>query len=272
MLELARKCVWWKSPSDAMQWPYRVIAQVMELGDFDDVQALAGSWRPIAARRLRNAQAGQFRPRSWAYWHFRLGLGSASADRSRAQHTLDPRIEAVIAEVIENWLPKQQALAAPMRDLTTEIEGRCRQANLKAPGRNTVCSTVGRVQGRGRGGVGRAGAIPARPGQLRGFPSTGDGPSRPYPGRRVRAGSALSQSGQAPVDLAGTLRMRWGRIVRTVLIYKGFRRTVHRSAGVSPAARRAADRGFQPQAAAARTPVLACELRAMDTARGRYRR
>jgi len=25
-----------------------------------------------------------------------------------------------------------------MRDLTTEIEGRCRQANLKAPGRNTV--------------------------------------------------------------------------------------------------------------------------------------
>ena len=69
-------------------------------------------------------------------------VASAVRQRERGpksgQHTLDPRIEAVITEVIENWLPKQQALAAPMRDLTTEIEGRCRQANLKARGRNTV--------------------------------------------------------------------------------------------------------------------------------------
>jgi hypothetical protein len=73
--ELARKYVWWKSPDEALRAPQRVIAQVMNVGDYDDVQMLAGQLGPDALREtLDHAEAGQFDKRSWTYWHYRLGL------------------------------------------------------------------------------------------------------------------------------------------------------------------------------------------------------
>ncbi len=72
---LASKYVWWKSPEEALGTPERVIAQVMNIGDYDDVQALAASVGDDALREvLIHAEAGQFNERSWAYWHYRLGL------------------------------------------------------------------------------------------------------------------------------------------------------------------------------------------------------
>lgn len=60
--------------------PERVAAQVMNIGDYDDVQALAtlvgDDYLPAV---LRLGEIGQFTSRSWAYWHYRLGL--ASPDR-----------------------------------------------------------------------------------------------------------------------------------------------------------------------------------------------
>ena len=38
---LAGKYVWWKTPDEAIAMPERVIAQVMNIGDYADVQALA---------------------------------------------------------------------------------------------------------------------------------------------------------------------------------------------------------------------------------------
>ncbi|EQD73566.1 hypothetical protein B1A_04882 [mine drainage metagenome] len=38
---LASKYVWWKTPEDAVSMPERVIAQVMNIGDYLDVQTLA---------------------------------------------------------------------------------------------------------------------------------------------------------------------------------------------------------------------------------------
>ena len=74
---LASKYIWWKTPDEAVAMPERVIAQVMNIGDYDDVQLLA---RQVSDTVLRNvlthAQAGQFGARSWAYWHYRLGLAS----------------------------------------------------------------------------------------------------------------------------------------------------------------------------------------------------
>lgn len=72
---LARKYVWWKSPEEAVSFPNRVIAHVMNIGDYDDMQSLAKSVGDSLLREaLQNAEAGQFNPRSWAYWHYRLGL------------------------------------------------------------------------------------------------------------------------------------------------------------------------------------------------------
>lgn len=77
---LARKYVWWKTPDEAVAMPERVIAQVMNIGDYADVQALAVTVGDAVLRDvLSHAEAGQFNARSWAYWHYRLGL--ATVDR-----------------------------------------------------------------------------------------------------------------------------------------------------------------------------------------------
>jgi len=55
--------------------PNRVIAQVMNIGDYTDVQELAYTLGDTVLQEvLTNARAGQFNERSWAYWHYRLGL------------------------------------------------------------------------------------------------------------------------------------------------------------------------------------------------------
>jgi len=74
---LASKYIWWKTPDEAADIPERVIAQVMNIGDYADVQLLAHEAGDDVLRAvIAHAQAGQFNPRSWAYWHYRLGLAS----------------------------------------------------------------------------------------------------------------------------------------------------------------------------------------------------
>ncbi len=71
----ATKYIWWKTPDEAIAMPERVIAQVMNIGDFDDIQALAAQVGDDALRDvLSHAESGQFDERSWAYWHYRLGM------------------------------------------------------------------------------------------------------------------------------------------------------------------------------------------------------
>lgn len=72
---LAGKYIWWKSPEEAVATPERVIAQVMNIGDYFDVQLLVSQVGDAVLREvLAHAEAGQFNERSWAYWHYRLGL------------------------------------------------------------------------------------------------------------------------------------------------------------------------------------------------------
>lgn len=74
---LAGKYIWWKTPEQAVAMPERVIARVMNMGDYADVQALAHQVGDDVLRDvLTHAQAGQFGECSWAYWNYRLGLAS----------------------------------------------------------------------------------------------------------------------------------------------------------------------------------------------------
>lgn len=67
----ARKYIWWMTPEEAVTTPERVVAQVMNIGDYDDVQALATLAGDDYLRAvLCRAEIGQFTPRSWAYWHY----------------------------------------------------------------------------------------------------------------------------------------------------------------------------------------------------------
>ena len=41
LAHLAQKYVWWTTPDVAVTMPERIVAHVMNIGDYDDVQALA---------------------------------------------------------------------------------------------------------------------------------------------------------------------------------------------------------------------------------------
>jgi hypothetical protein len=72
---LASKYIWWKPPDDAITMPERIVAQVMNIGDYSDVQNLAEQVGDDYLREvLTHAEIGQFNARSWTYWHYRLGL------------------------------------------------------------------------------------------------------------------------------------------------------------------------------------------------------
>jgi len=75
--ELARRYLWWLAPAQARARPDLAITQTMELGDFADQRRLeAALGRGRLALALRNAEAGRLSARSWAYWHYRLGLAA----------------------------------------------------------------------------------------------------------------------------------------------------------------------------------------------------
>jgi hypothetical protein len=78
----AAKYIWWKTPAEAVAMPERVIAQVMNIGDYFDVQQLANQVGDDVLRDvLGHAQAGQFDMRSWVYWHYRLGLDATGTEQ-----------------------------------------------------------------------------------------------------------------------------------------------------------------------------------------------
>ncbi|THJ22393.1 MAG: hypothetical protein CAF44_005440 [Nitrospira sp. CG24D] len=74
---LARKYIWWMKPDEAITMPERVVAHVMNIGDYNDVETLASLMGDDYLRTvLQRAEIGQFTPPSWAYWHYRLGLAA----------------------------------------------------------------------------------------------------------------------------------------------------------------------------------------------------
>jgi hypothetical protein len=75
LVPFARRYIWWQDPEQAVASPQRVVARVMNIGDYDDVQAVAKLVGDDYLREvLTHAEIGQFNARSWHYWHYRLGL------------------------------------------------------------------------------------------------------------------------------------------------------------------------------------------------------
>ena len=70
---LAKRYVWWLPPEEALEYPQRVIASVMDMGTFEDIHELVSLVGEESLRQtLKDAEAGQFRPRSWSYWQYIL--------------------------------------------------------------------------------------------------------------------------------------------------------------------------------------------------------
>jgi len=72
---MAKRYIWWQTPAESLRHPDRIIAQVMNLGTLEDADQLETLLAPSALIAvLHHATPGWFRPRSWSYWHYRLGL------------------------------------------------------------------------------------------------------------------------------------------------------------------------------------------------------
>jgi hypothetical protein len=72
---IAARYIWWESPEEALRRPVRVLAQVMDKGDFRDIVHLFSRLGPAPFREaIAVAEPGWFGPRAWHYWHYRLGI------------------------------------------------------------------------------------------------------------------------------------------------------------------------------------------------------
>ncbi|HET6628712.1 MAG TPA: hypothetical protein VFG91_02940 [Woeseiaceae bacterium] len=80
LLYFARKYIWWEPPEIAVQDRHRVIAQVMNLGTFEDARSLLRQAGEMELKQaLREARPGEFSARSWNYWHLILGVSPLQA-------------------------------------------------------------------------------------------------------------------------------------------------------------------------------------------------
>jgi hypothetical protein len=79
---LAARYIWWRDPAPPSD--DRIIAQVMNLGTWDDICRLEAAYRPqlLRAVMLRSAP-GAISDRSWAFWRGRLMHRGAGAIQER---------------------------------------------------------------------------------------------------------------------------------------------------------------------------------------------
>ncbi len=70
---LAHKLFWWKSPREVLQYPKRLLAQVMVYGTPEDVVLVKQYFSNTDFLEVLKAPpVGVFDARSWAYWHLML--------------------------------------------------------------------------------------------------------------------------------------------------------------------------------------------------------
>ena len=81
LLEGLTHYIWWQPGEESLRWPERLIAQVMDIGDWDDECALEDAFAAAVLRRiLEHSEAGWFRPKSWSFWNYRLGVVPLEAE------------------------------------------------------------------------------------------------------------------------------------------------------------------------------------------------
>lgn len=80
--KIARALFWWQPPEVSLENPRRFLAQVMNLGTWDELQFVKKVYEWDAFKdALLHAEAGWFDPRSWAYWHAVFGLPEEESPR-----------------------------------------------------------------------------------------------------------------------------------------------------------------------------------------------
>ena len=73
LAKAARRYVWWETVDEAMAYPQKILAQVMNIGTWDDMCNLVELFSQIDLLDVLNAaDIGQFNERSWHFWYNRF--------------------------------------------------------------------------------------------------------------------------------------------------------------------------------------------------------
>jgi hypothetical protein len=87
--DLGRKYIWWQPIGDVPHSEERIIAQVMNLGTFDEICHLEHTLgRERLAQVMLQAAPGWFSDRSWEFWRGRLSLALGRALPEQAPRRL----------------------------------------------------------------------------------------------------------------------------------------------------------------------------------------
>jgi hypothetical protein len=79
-----------------LAFPVLLIAQVMNIGTFEDTSQLVEIVGEEVMREvLKNAEVGMFNARSWHYWHYRLAL-------AKKENEVPPMPKRKIPESLKN--------------------------------------------------------------------------------------------------------------------------------------------------------------------------
>ena len=89
-MQLGQKYLWWMKPPEVAKDQARLVAQVMNMGTFEDARLVEktlgkGKLRSV----LKGAAPGQFDRRAWTFWHYRLGLAKPDAVPPLPQRRFD---------------------------------------------------------------------------------------------------------------------------------------------------------------------------------------
>lgn len=72
---ISERIIWFETPEVALQNPVRFIAYAMRYATHQDMQCIRKHVDDDALKvALNHAPAGIIDPRSWAYWHVKMGI------------------------------------------------------------------------------------------------------------------------------------------------------------------------------------------------------
>lgn len=77
---IAKPYLWWEPREGVPHRVERAVAQIMNLGTYDDIRKLEALVPPAElVDIMRMAQPGWLSPRSWSFWRGRLGVDTSVA-------------------------------------------------------------------------------------------------------------------------------------------------------------------------------------------------
>ncbi|MGH7951474.1 MAG: nucleotidyl transferase AbiEii/AbiGii toxin family protein [Limisphaerales bacterium] len=116
---IAAKLIWWQPPEVSLKDVLRLVAQIMNLGTWEDVKFAQRYFGEAKFRdTLEHAQPGWFEKRSWALWHHAFSLPVPPAAASQVHG----RRRAIELEGRMSFAPRLDILPAPQRALWPELK------------------------------------------------------------------------------------------------------------------------------------------------------